>query len=173
MRNKYQRSGVLATAASVALLMSIGISSAAPRTENLDSLGTAPGNEASTTSLIAEVNLIERNEAGNIVSVTWSIENQGSERVVLTWLRGRSYIYSGGNYAGVTVTDGEGTSRFHPVMDSLGECLCSGKNSNSFKERLEPGDKVAYWSIFSLPEDIEEVTIEIPRFEPIEDIPIS
>ncbi|MDT0327591.1 hypothetical protein [Nocardiopsis lambiniae] len=122
---------------------------------------------------MAEANQADRNKEGNLLSLTWSIKNEGSERVVLTWLAGKSYLYSGGNYAGVTIVDPEGNSRYHPIMDNLGSCLCSGSSSSNFKKRIEPGEQVAYWSMFSVPKNVESVTLEIPGFEPIEDIPVS
>ncbi|MFJ9553141.1 hypothetical protein ACIRPH_04965 [Nocardiopsis sp. NPDC101807] len=175
MRRTTRSAGLLALTASTFLAVSTGIpgASAAPRASDLDALGTSQGNATESSGLIAEVNQVETNESGNILSVTWSIENQASERVVLTWLYGRTYTYSGANFSGVTVASNEGASRHHPVMDGMGECLCSGNNSSSFKERLEVGDKVSYWSMFSVPGDVDAVTIEIPGFEPIEDVPIS
>ena len=58
-------------------------------------------------------------------------------------------------------------------MDATGACLCSGNLSFDFKEKIQPGEKVAYWSMYSVPEDVDAITLEIPGFEPIEDIPIS
>lgn len=66
----------------------------------------------------------------------------------------------------------EGT-RYHPIMDENGSCLCSGSISNDLVQNLGSGDEVAYWSLFSVPDDIDSVTVEIPNFDPIEDIPIS
>ncbi len=58
-------------------------------------------------------------------------------------------------------------------MDGKGYCLCSGEESNELIKVLDPGEKIAYWSLFSVPEDLEAITVEIPNFDPIEDIPIS
>ena len=58
-------------------------------------------------------------------------------------------------------------------MDSATECLCSGNTSTEFLAIIDPGEKVAYWSMYSVPEDVDAITLEIPGFEPIEDIPIS
>ncbi|MDE3719894.1 hypothetical protein PWG71_00720 [Nocardiopsis sp. N85] len=153
----------------------MGVSHAGPhpKTENLNSLGSSSGNNQLSTGLNAEVHQAERSSEGNIVSITWSVKNSGSERVVLAWLSDRTYTYSGPNFAGVTALNQEHATRYHPIMDSTGACLCSGKTSNDFSQRVEPGDQVAYWSLFSIPDGVEELTIEIPNFEPIEDIPVS
>ncbi|WP_433698111.1 hypothetical protein [Nocardiopsis sp. CA-288880] len=163
----------LTSAAAILILTGTSSAAPAPLTENLDSLGRSNGNSEESTGLIAEVHQIEQNEDGNIISVTWSIENTSTERVVLTWVKDRSYVYSGQNFAGVTALSSDSEVRYHPIMDGEGECLCSGKTSNDFSQRVEAGDQIAYWSMFSVPGDVESVTIEIPGFEPIEDVPIS
>lgn len=88
------------------------------------------------------------------------------------WPQGTSYMYNNStSYSGVTIIN-EGT-KYHPLMDSNGECLCSGNTSLEMKNSLNPGEKVAYWSMFSVPSDVDTITLEIPGFDPIEDIPIS
>ncbi|WP_267887165.1 hypothetical protein [Thermobifida halotolerans] len=37
----------------------------------------------------------------------------------------------------------------------------------------EPGSHTTYWASYQLSEDTEEVTIEIPGFLPIKDVPVS
>ena len=77
------------------------------------------------------------------------------------------------SYSGVTITSNDREKRFHPIMDGDNNCLCSGNVSIDFKESIGPGEQVAYWSMYSVPEDVDTITLEIPGFEPIEDIPIS
>ncbi|OKI19168.1 hypothetical protein A6A08_05320 [Nocardiopsis sp. TSRI0078] len=101
------------------------------------------------------------------------MENTGSTQSSLAWLRDGSYVYSGQNFAGVTAMNPEGETRYRPIMDGEGYCLCSGEESNELINVLDPGEKIAYWSLFSVPDDLDTVTVEIPNFEPIEDIPIS
>lgn len=157
----------LSTASSV-------LAAQAPRSETLDSLGTADSNEDQSTDLSVEAHTVERNESGSLLSITWSVENSGNSEVFVDWLTGTSYMYSMPAYfSGVTVISSDGANRYHPVMDGESECLCSGKLSIDFKENIGPGEQVAYWSMYSVPEDVDAITLEIPGFEPIEDIPIS
>ncbi|SHI78496.1 hypothetical protein SAMN05421803_10280 [Nocardiopsis flavescens] len=176
MKNKStRRIGLFSATVGLSIIFSMGVVSAAPATRSgdLETLGSSQGNDEQSANLTAEANQASRNTEGNILSITWSIKNEGNERVVLTWLAGRSYLYTGGNYAGVTIVDSNGASRYHPIMDNLGSCLCSGSSSSTFKKRIEPGEQVAYWSMYSVPENVDSVTLEIPGFEPIEDVPIS
>jgi hypothetical protein len=140
---------------------------------DLEILGSASGSSADSEGLTAEVNEANRDASGSLLSVTWSIENSGSSAEPLVWLRDRSYSYSGPNYAGVTARSNETGTRFHPIMDGSGNCLCSGPTSNDLSQQVSPDEKISYWSLFSVPADVETVTIEIPNFDPIEDIPIS
>lgn len=154
-------------------LTGVSAASAAPLTVNLDSLGTAQGNSNLSADLIAAVHQAERDQSGTFLTVTWSIENSGSNPAGIVWIRDRTYSYSSPNYAGVTAVSDDSGTRFHPIMDGNGECLCSGPTSNNIAQQVEPDAQVAYWSLFSIPEDVESVTIEVPEFDPIEDVPIS
>ncbi|WP_231640553.1 hypothetical protein [Nocardiopsis sp. NRRL B-16309] len=149
-----------------------GAAAIAPNATDLDSIGSANGID-SQSELTANVHHAERNDAGNLLSVTWSIENPTTDPVVVTWLADRTYTYSGPYFSAVTALSSDGSTRFHPIMDGSGECLCSGNTSSNFSERVEPGESMAYWSMFSVPSGVESVSIEIPGFEPIEDVPIS
>lgn len=173
--NKFLRaSGIAALAAILPLATSSGVlASVAPLTGDLPNLGEATSNETVTDGLIAEAHAVQKNESGNLTSLTWSVENTSDDDVIISWATGTSYMYESKFFSGVTLVSDDETRRFHPVMYGDGECLCSGTVSIDFKNRLKPGEKVAYWSMFSVPEDIDSVTLEIRGFEPIEDLPVS
>ncbi|WP_241480186.1 hypothetical protein [Nocardiopsis halotolerans] len=175
MKKISHRLVLITLAAITASAMATGVSAATPypQAENLDILGAVEGRSNRSTGLTAEVHQAERNQSGNLLSITWSISNSGDERVVLTWMDDRSYAYEGPYFSGVTAVSSDGNTRYHPVMDGMGACLCSGNLSGDFVQRVEPDEKIAYWSLFSVPDDMDTVTIEIPEFDPIEDVPIS
>ncbi|MEU3022411.1 hypothetical protein ABZ644_06930 [Nocardiopsis alba] len=145
---------------------------AAPFSE-LDTLGSAQSNETISEGLSAEANAAERDNSGTLLSVTWSIENNGGDSAYFDWPTGNSYMYENTPFSGITAISQENDKRFHPIMDGEGSCLCSGISSIDIKDKIEPGEKVAYWSMFSVPSDVDTITLEIPGFDPIEDIPIS
>lgn len=158
----------------IALLFATSASASThPRTGNLDSLGSSSGIENESHGLIAEVHEAETDDSESFLSVTWSIENTRSSVAPLAWLRDGSYLYTGTNFAGVTIVDRESGIKYHPIMDGEGACLCSGEDSNEFSIALREGKKVAYWSLYSIPQGIESFDLELPKFDPIEDIPIS
>ncbi|MFD6095609.1 hypothetical protein ACFVWN_08635 [Nocardiopsis flavescens] len=139
----------------------------------LETLGTSESNEARSSGLSAAVHEVTRDESGSFLFVTWSLENSSTDRKVLTWLSGSTYIYSGSSFSGVTITSPETEEKYHPIMDSQGMCLCSGNTSNKIQTGLDPEDQVTYWSTYSVSSEAESITVEIPGFEPIEDVPIS
>ncbi len=168
-----------AWAISLMLVLPFGTASSvlaapAPQTENLDSLGTAESNDSISAGLTAEAHAAERNESGNLLSVAWSVENQGDAQATFNWPHGTTYMYHNANsYSGVTVSSSDEGQRYHPVMDSEGDCLCSGNINVDSKSTIEPGEKVAYWSMYSVPLDVNEIDLEIPGFDAIENIPVS
>ncbi|MFW6639176.1 hypothetical protein ACOALZ_03945 [Nocardiopsis algeriensis] len=145
----------------------------APSFNKLESLGSSPGETENSTGLTASVHEAKRDKSGSFLSITWGIENNSGERVVLTWLSTTTYTYTGSSFSGVTVRSTETGIKHHPIMDSEGNCLCSGNTSSNLQTGIDHGDQISYWSTYSVPEDVDTVTVEIPGFEPIEDIPIS
>lgn len=166
--------GFLIVAISIPLTTSAGASTVPTHpTNDLEVLGTSTGNAEESRNLTAEVHQAERDDSASFLSLTWGIENTGDSQASMLWLRDRSYSYTGQNFAGVTMVNPDEGERYHPIMDGNGTCLCSGSISNDLVQNLGSGDKVTYWSLFSVPDDIDSVTVEIPNFDPIEDIPIS
>ena len=157
----------------IAILLISSSASAAPRSTELEILASANGNEVRSSDLVAEVNYAEKSEEGNLVAVTWSIKNEGSGHVVLSWFNEHTYTYNGPTFAGVTALDPESGTRFQPIMDGENYCLCSGEYSAQLQETALPENTVTYWSLYSIPEEINKFSLEIPEFELLEDIPIS
>jgi len=69
----------------------------------------------------------------------------------------------------VHLLDTTGKKKYFVVTDSEGNCVCSsGLNG------LSAGAQLPVWAKFPpVPEDVQKITVEVPRFPPLEDIPIS
>lgn len=175
MDRNLRKVGITALVLTLPLLTASSVlASPAPQTETLDSLGVADSSESISAGLSAEAHTVERNDSGNLLSVTWSIENSGDAPATFSWPSGTSYMYDDpSSFSGVTITSTDEGRRYHPLMDSEGDCLCSGNVSLDFKATIEPGEKVAYWSMYSVPLDVNEIDLEIPGFDAIENIPVS
>ncbi|WP_193517633.1 hypothetical protein [Nocardiopsis kunsanensis] len=153
----------------------LSLASSSVNAENGEDLpGPAEGNEPESQGLTVEAKKIKRNEGGNLISIDWSISNETDSDVALTWLHEKqTYTYNGDYYSGVTIVDPNTDTRHHPLMDQSGECVCAGNTSSRFYNQVVSGGESAYWSLFSTPSDVETLTLEVPGFEPIEDIPID
>lgn len=174
MKNMTRSLGLLFLSISISLTASAGASTTSAHPANdLEVLGTSPGNAEESRDLVAEIHQAEKDDSGAFLSLTWVIKNNGDGQASMLWLRDRSYSYTGQNFAGVTMVNPDEGTRYHPIMDGNGSCLCSGSISNDLVQNLGSGDEVAYWSLFSVPADIDSVTVEIPNFDPIEDVPVS
>jgi len=55
------------------------------------------------------------------------------------------------------------------------DCVCAGAEHapKVFDLVTEPGTQNTYWASYQLPPDVETVTVEIPGFLPVKDVPVS
>ena len=167
----FNQTALVAFACAAILSLTSGSVSAEEDSEILE---TGEGIEPESEGLTAEAHKVEQNERGNLISIDWAIANNTDSDVVLTWLHEQqTYTYNGDYYSGVTVFDPETETRYHPLMDQAGDCVCAGNTSGRFFNQVVAGGYSPYWSLFSTPSDVETLTLEVPGFEPIEDIPID
>ncbi|HLU98208.1 MAG TPA: hypothetical protein VKZ89_15330, partial [Thermobifida alba] len=91
-------------------------------------------------------------------------------------LQNRTYDYFGVTEgSGLVLIDETKGLRFHPYIDSDEDCVCAGADHapNVFDLITEPGTQNTYWASYQLPPDVETVTVEIPGFLPVKDVPVS
>lgn len=73
------------------------------------------------------------------------------------------------NVSGVHLIDPVNKKKYFVVTDSEKKCVCSTN-----VEDVEPGQKVNLWAKFPAPPpDVQKVTIEIPHFQPLDDVQIQ
>ena len=71
--------------------------------------------------------------------------------------------------SGIHLVDPVNKKKYFVVTDAEKNCLCS-KNVND----VAPGERVALWAKFPAPPpEVTKVTIEVPHFQPMDDVPIS
>jgi hypothetical protein len=69
---------------------------------------------------------------------------------------------------GVHLIDPVGKKKYFVAKDSAGACVCS---TFGF---VQPGTRANHWAKFSAPpDDVERISIVIPPFAPVDDVPIS
>jgi hypothetical protein len=70
---------------------------------------------------------------------------------------------------GIHLIDPVGKKKYFVVRDSDGACLCSREI-----QEVAPGGQSVLWAKFpSPPDDVQKMTVEIPHFPPLEDVPVS
>jgi hypothetical protein len=71
--------------------------------------------------------------------------------------------------SGIHLVDPVNKKKYFVVTDSEKNCLCSKEVGD-----IRPGERTAMWAKFPAPPpDVTKVTIEVPHFQPMDDVPIS
>ncbi|MBE3000727.1 hypothetical protein IDM40_18790 [Nocardiopsis sp. HNM0947] len=137
-----------------------------------ESLGSVEAADPDAEGLVASVEEVSRESSGQYVTVLWSITNETAESGTLQF-RSEDKDFERNDFAGVTVRDDASNTRFHPGMNGDSQCLCSSDRPGAIENEVEPGQTLTYWSLYSVPGEVEELSVEIPFFHDIPDVPIS
>ncbi len=138
---------------------------------------TAPADKTQTSSALASaegelpgltVELQElKRTAGDTLTLKLTFVNTGQQQVALDQFGGPGVnMWS---ISGISLVDIVGKKKYFTASDAEGKCLCSID-----MPRLEPNGRVNLWAKFPAPPpDVQKISVLIPRFAPIEEIPIS
>jgi hypothetical protein len=130
-------------------------------------IATADGEKSGTRVEVTEL----KRASDNTVTLKFAMVNDGSDRHSI------SYDYGDGqqgatDYAtigGVTLVDGANKKKYFVVRDSENNCLCS----RGLKD-IPASSRANLWAKFPAPpDDVQKISIVIPHFGPIDDVPIS
>ena len=73
------------------------------------------------------------------------------------------------NISGVNLIEGAGRKKYFVVRDTEGACLCSSGLSS-----VDSKSRASLWAKFPAPPaDVSKITVVVPHFTPMEDVPIS
>ncbi len=74
-----------------------------------------------------------------------------------------------GGIGGVHLLDPVGKKKYFVARDTESKCVCSQGVAD-----IKPGSRANLWAKFPAPpDDVEKISIVIPRFGPMDDVPIS
>ena len=137
--------------------------SATPAAQGPAALATAEGE---TPGLAVEIQELKRT-AGDTVTLKLAFANSGQQEVKMDQFGGPGFnVWS---LAGVTLVDIVGKKKYFTASDSDGKCLCSMDIS-----ALQPQARVNLWAKFPAPPpDVQTISVMIPHFAPIDDVPLS
>lgn len=144
--------------------------------KTLPSIGSTTATYSAWEGARIEINELKRSTTGEYTSLTWTLYNNSNTEIILHHFKNPVYLYpsdTSGN--GLVLIDEERKIRFNTYIDSEGNCLCAGAENDfvSFGLRTPPGNYNTYWASYQIPEETKKVTIEIPGFHPVKDVPIS
>lgn len=118
----------------------------------------------------AEVQELKRTSDGT-VSLKFAIVNNSDNEVAFIYNFGdpdhQTKDY--GAVGGVNLIDGAGKKKYFVVRDTEGNCVCSRSVSNiAVRSRA-----VLFAKFPGPPDDVQKISVVIPHFVPMDDVPIS
>ena len=123
------------------------------------------------TDVKLEVTELKRT-SGDTLTLKFTIINDSSEQMTFSYDFGEAGKYGTGDFnsvGGVNLVDAAGKKKYLVLRDSAGNCLCS----RGLKD-VQPGARANLYAKFPAPpEGVEKITVEIPHFIPMDDVPIS
>lgn len=107
--------------------------------------------------------------SGDTVNLKFAMINDSSEDMGYSYDFGEGSTSDFGTIAGVHLIDAAGKKKYFVVRDSEGACLCSrGLKS------IEPKTRANLFAKFPAPPaDVQKITVVIPHFIPMDDVPIT
>ena len=110
--------------------------------------------------------------SGDTLTLKFTMINDSSEAMSFGYDFGESGKYGTidvSSIGGVNLVDAAGKKKYLVLRDSAGLCVCS----RGLKD-VEPGTRANLYAKFPAPpEGVEKITVEVPHFIPMDDVPIS
>jgi hypothetical protein len=130
-------------------------------------VATADGETAGVTATIKEL----KRSSGGTVSLKFVITNGSDKKLPFGYDFGDPDHHIGdfASIGGVHLIDPAGKKKYFVARDSEEKCVCS----RGLKD-MDPGASVNVWAKFPAPpNDVPKISVVIPHFSPMDDVPIS
>ncbi|MBB6170620.1 hypothetical protein HNR23_000680 [Nocardiopsis mwathae] len=114
-------------------------------------------------------------EDGGYVNVAWTVNAEGGRYNSSVFAKNDVFrYYRGGGVSGVTLTDEASRVRYHPLQDSEQQCVCAATHRpRNYKDVVYDGSSATFWNSYIVADDVTAVTVKVPGFDPVEDVPIE
>ena len=107
--------------------------------------------------------------SGGTLSLKFTLINDSDELAFHDAYGEAGYSKDFGSIGGVALMDTVGKKKYLVVRDSDDACLCSRNIPNVAK-----GSRLNLWAKFPAPpDDVKKISVSIPHFAPLDDVPIS
>jgi hypothetical protein len=140
---------------------------AAPAAPAAVVIATADGEKAGTRVDITEL----KRSSDNTLTLRFAMVNDGTEPISFNYNYGDPdhSVKDFNSIGGVTLVDGANKKKYFVVRDTENTCLCS----HGLKD-IPAKSRGNLWAKFPAPPDnVQKISIVIPHFGPIDDVPIS
>ncbi|MEO3805696.1 OmpA family protein [Nonomuraea sp. B1E8] len=115
-----------------------------------------------------------RRDAGGYVLLTWTVHNRDDLPLnVWTSSKDSSGLYEESSTTAITLEAGD--RRYRTVRDADARVAIGPDLQRLGLDdyTVEKGEQYTLWAMFKPPADVSRVTVRIPGFEPVSDVPIS
>lgn len=129
-------------------------------------IATADGEQSGVTLSVHEL----KRTSGDTVSLKFSITNASNESLDYGYNFGETNRTSDfASIGGAVLIDEANKKKYFVVRDSEGQCVCS----RGLKDQ-DAGETRNLWARFPAPpEDVQKISVVIPHFSPMDDVPLS
>jgi hypothetical protein len=141
--------------------------SGAPSTPSAAAIATADGETSGTRVEITEI----KRSSDNTVTLKFVIVNDSAKAIGFGYDYGDkdNSIKDFSSVGGVNLVDSAGKKKYFVVRDTESNCLCS----RGLKD-IAPASRANLWAKFPAPpDDVQKISVVIPHFGPLDDVPIS
>jgi len=128
-------------------------------------LATSEGDKPGIRVEVVEL----KRTSGNTVNLKFAMINESDQDMGFGYDFGEGSTSDMGSVAGAHLIDAEGKKKYFVVRDTEGACACSRGLSS-----IKPKTRTNLWAKFPAPpDDVQQITVVIPHFTPMDDVPIS
>ena len=128
-----------------------------------ETLATA---NAETEGIRIDVTDLKRG-TGDVVTLKFTIVNDSKQAIPLArWLAESTRNVDAKTVSGVHLADPSNKRKFFVIRDEEGNPLCSTKVAD-----VAPGARASFWAKFPAP-TAKAVSVVVPHFEPLDDVPV-
>ena len=140
----------------------------APQTAAAGTLGSTEGEKSGVRIDITEL----KRASGGTLNLKFTIVNNSSDEVNTASEYFGDHDVTRDSYrnvSGIHLIDPVNKKKYYVVTDAEKHCVCSTDIAN-----IKAGQKVNLWAKFPAPPaDVQKVSIEIPHFQPLDDVAIQ
>ncbi len=143
------------------------VSAAATPAASSAGIATADGEESGVKVVVQEL----KRGSADTVTLKFTISNGSNKNFGFGYAMADSKheIPDYGSVGGVQLVDEAGKKKYFVVRDTQNKCVCSQKVTD-----IKPGSSKNLWAKFPAPPaNVQKISVVIPHFGPMDDVPIS